>query len=306
MLALMRPCGRDVTRDIGFVLLTHDKPQQVLRLVRRLTVMFHQPRIVVHHDFSKCSLPLHAFPHNVSFVRPHVVTGWGHFSVVEAGIAAIRHLYDVSASPEWFVLLSGADYPIKSAARVVRELHAGNYDAFMRAERIDATGHSHTDYWQRESYRRYLTKTFSYPSLTKRLRPTRRRMRVDHPLLTRPFLPFSSKFRCFSGDHWFSANREVAKYILEQHSPDSSLARHYRTVESADESYLQSIVGNAPHLRLSNDPLRYQDWSAGGPHPKTLGVADLPLLLASPAHFARKFDMDADSDILDALDLAVA
>ena len=48
------------------------------------------------------------------------------------------------------------------------------------------------------------------------------------------------------------------------------------------------------------------DWSqsAGGPlggsHPKVLGVDDLPAIISSKAHFARKFAPDAL--VLDAID----
>lgn len=34
---------------------------------------------------------------------------------------------------------------------------------------------------------------------------------------------------------------------------------------------------------------------------KTLSIEDLPALLSSPAHFARKFDIDGDARILDEL-----
>jgi hypothetical protein len=38
---------------IGFIILSHDKPAQLLRLVRRLMKLYGDPPIVCHHDFSK-------------------------------------------------------------------------------------------------------------------------------------------------------------------------------------------------------------------------------------------------------------
>ena len=36
--------------SLGFVLLTHDRPQQAARLVKRLNAMFGFPPIAWHHD----------------------------------------------------------------------------------------------------------------------------------------------------------------------------------------------------------------------------------------------------------------
>ena len=63
--------GRD--NLLGFVILTHDNPPQILRLINRLVSMFDNPPIVCHHDFSKCDLDTNLFPPNVSFVLPHFV-----------------------------------------------------------------------------------------------------------------------------------------------------------------------------------------------------------------------------------------
>jgi len=43
----------------------------------------------------------------------------------------------------------------------------------------------------------------------------------------------------------------------------------------------------------------------GGHHPKTLGMEDIPHILASGAHFARKFDLAKDAEVFDAIDAAV-
>jgi len=48
--------------------------------------------------------------------------------------------------------------------------------------------------------------------------------------------------------------------------------------------------------------LRYIDWRMGGYHPKTLGLDDIPRILASGAHFARKFDLAMGPEVFDAID----
>jgi Core-2/I-Branching enzyme len=290
---------------IGFVLLTYTKPAQIQRLVNRLNVMFDDPPIVCHHDFAKCTLPIKEFPTNVSFVQPQSPSGWGIFATVEAALRAIKQMYDAPASPDWFVLLSGSDYPIKPAATIRGQLENSPYDAYILRTLIQFNNWK-DDWWQRLCYERYCTKTWYYPSLTRRLRPTRRVLVLKHPLLTRPFLPFSDHFRCYAGQFWFTANRRAAEYILRFYATRPRLAAHYRTshVQIPEESYFNCVLGNAPGLKLENNDYRYIDWSRGGSHPKTLGIEDLPKLLSSTDHFARKFDIHHDARILDELDAA--
>jgi hypothetical protein len=57
---------------LGFILLTHNKPHQTLRLVRRVSAMYAERPIVIHHEFGKSDRNAARFPANVRFVRPHV------------------------------------------------------------------------------------------------------------------------------------------------------------------------------------------------------------------------------------------
>ncbi|VXD15218.1 Core-2/I-Branching enzyme [Planktothrix serta PCC 8927] len=264
--------------------------------------MFNYPTIVCHHDFSKCDLSVDKLPQNISFVRPHIETSWGDFSIVEATIQAIKLMYESANSPDWFILLSGSDYPIKTAKEILSDLTSSQYDAHIHHEEIIYKVYKQNVkmslIWQLLAYQRYCSyELFSIPFLN----PLK--IRLEHPLLTKPFLPFSEKLRCFAGSQWFSANQRAADYIIKFHHQKNALTSHYRRRMFTDESYFQTILANAPHLKLKNDDYRYVDWSTQGAHPKTMEMEDLPNLLSSSCHFARKFDIDVDSNILDQLDI---
>jgi hypothetical protein len=268
--------------------------------------MFNYPLIVCHHDFSKCDLSVDSLPKNVLLVRPHINTQWASFTVVEATVQALQLMYEVPEPPDWFVILSGADYPIKSARQILDDLGSNLYDAYIQYEPI--TYETYKDdlkpnmLWLKNSYQRYCTKSFSFDLSKKYFAQLNIEICLEHPLLTKPFLPFSKKLACFSGSQWFCANKKTAKYIIDFHSKRNALTFYYSKLKHPDESYFQTVLANASHLKLQNNRRRYIDWSSGGPHPKTLLMEDLPNLLASSAHFARKFDIDIDSNILDELD----
>lgn len=294
------------SNPIGFVLLTHTKPQQIYRLIDTLNRMFNYPPIVCHHDFSKCELSVDTLSKNVLIVRPHIQTKWADFSVEEATIKAIKLLYERPDSPNWFVYLSGADYPIKTARQILDELTSSPYDAYVEHERITyevCQQDLEPDMkWLKNSYQRYCTKSFSFHYSSKYFAQLNIEIRLEHPLLTKAFLPFSKKLSCFSGSQWFCANRKATEYLIDFHGQRNTVTLHYSKLKYPEEAYLQTILANAPHLKLKNDCKRYVDWSMGPPHPKVLLMKDLPNLLESSAHFARKFDIDIDSNILDELD----
>ncbi len=288
---------------LGFILLNHNRPQQFQRLIDRLNTMFQFPPIVCHHDFSQCALPTELFPPNVSFVRPHLRTAWGCFSLVEATMRAMEQMYAAPVNPGWFALLSGTDYPIKPAAQILADFRAATYDAAIQFELIRANDFKR--HWQEVCYQRYYALNVTVPVMAG-WRLARRRLAINHPLLTKPFLPFNKNFACYAGAQWFCANRRTAQHLLKFHKANLKLANHYRKIMAPDESYFQTILANAPQFKLHNDNFRYLDWSAGEAHPKTLRLEDLPKLQASTAHFARKFDVEQDSIVLDELDRLTA
>ena len=100
---------------IGFVLATYNNPEQTLFLCERLNTMFGNPPIVIHHDFSQCSLNTALFPSPMSaLLKIGVLHTWGSLTVVDAQLSALQMLYRTS-DPDWFVPLSTSDYPIQSA-----------------------------------------------------------------------------------------------------------------------------------------------------------------------------------------------
>lgn len=291
--------------QVGFVLLTHGNPPQILRLVDTLNRMFHQPAIVCHHDFSKCELPLAEFSPNLSFVRPATSTAWGRFSIVEATLRGVAELFARPNPPDWFVLLSAADHPIKPARSILDELGTSPFDAHVEHHALSYA--SQRDANERQYFRRYCTYRTHLPGFGPDSPRGLRMHSITQPWLTRFLTPFSGAFRCYRGSQWFSANARAAEALLRHHRDHPELARHYLRQERyrlicPDESYIQTILANAPELRVSSDNLRLADWGQGGAHPRTLTVADFPALVQTGAHFARKFDPTVDAGILDLLD----
>jgi len=272
---------------VAFVLLTHRHPAQIHRLVRALNAMYECPRIVIHHDFHQC--PLDGFPDyaNVRFVEPARCTKWADFSVVSATVDALRMLLEPGEKFDWFAVVSGADYPVKSGQDARRELAELDCDACMHHEEIHPAA-------VREEWHSHCVDLY-YGFDVPRPRSTPHgfqieRHRVSAPWLLQLLSPYSRRCRCFAGSQWFSARAHVAGRIISSHESNRWLARHLRRRPCPEETYFQTLVCNDKALRIRNDNLRYIDFSGDGSHPKHLGVEDITAALSSGAHFARKFD----------------
>lgn len=275
--------------QIGFVLITHAAPGQIVRLIRALNQVYSDPPIVVHHDFDQCPLDVSTFA-NVQVVRPHISTQWCGFSVVRATLAGLALLYANPGSPDWFAVLSGACYPMKAGRDAIADLEKGGSDAYIDHQLVDPF-HLENEY-QRECFRRYYSLQFGMEKLNRRMAPQ---------ALAALISPYRKNgAACYAGSEWFTANRRVAEYIIGSQQRYAWLAQHLRKRHCPDETYFQTVVCNAPQFKLAKNNYRYVDWSSEKPHPKELQSDDLPSILAASSHFARKFA--PESPVLSRLD----
>lgn len=298
--------------NIGFVILSHRDPGMLQRLVRRLNQSFDRPPVVCHHDSHQLAIDTSVFPSNVRFVRNPIRTRWGDLSLVQAFRIALRELYDWKPT-DWFTLLSANDYLIKSGSAILSELRESPFDAYLdhrgipAYEELPAAGKpdfglaTRCPVWTRSAYKRYVARSVRYPGINRRGAPCVRRLALLHPRWIGRS-PFDDKFRCYAGDAWLTARGPCAPLLFSDTDLSRMLLRHYRNRLIPDESFFHTILGNTPGLNLCSDNKRYADWSGGRPNPKWLGMQDLPALLASGHHFARKFSESHDARVLDELD----
>jgi hypothetical protein len=292
---------------LGFAILTHKQPAQLLRLTRKLFEMFDNPPVSIHHDFSQCELNRKAFYQNVQFVTPSIETHWGDWSSAEAALLSIKNLYERKDSPEWMVLLSGSDYPIKKADQVREFYKNTSYDAFTSSKKLtdDALYTKREYYW----FARYNWPKITYPSLFHIVKSVKKRKIAKEPIVLKEkwaqkyLTPFSRNYPCYGGSFWFSANRKAVNELLHTFKNNKKLCTYYKDVSIPDESFFVTVLNNAKGLNVYNYNYRFTDWAKNtGPHPKQLRLSDLPALLRAEEHFARKIDMVTDSDLFDALD----
>jgi hypothetical protein len=212
------------------------------------------------------------------------------------------------------VMLSGQDYPLRHVGDLEDELSA--YDVWADANALFA-GNNWCN-WP-EGRRRYSYRClhFDRPAKLTRIadRFAERVLHVQEPRREPP-LPHLVRFRInkqvwwgaksrgpgvpiYTGSVWMSLSARAVGVLL---SCPKRVASFFHHVPFADEAYFHTVLRNANRLAFAPSYARYIRWVDGEPHPELLTVADLISMVASGAHFGRKFDEDVDSAVLDQLD----
>lgn len=271
---------------VAYVVSAYKHPRQLGRLLRRLstpTAAFavHVDRKTRPSVFRQMRAAAEGVS-NVRFVRRHV-SHWGGFGHVRASLKGLADIVERGIDFDYLVLLTGQDYPLRSAAAIERFLGEAGGRSFMNHWPLPFApwgprgGLDRLEDWHVVTFRR---------------------LHVALPLRRR--LPGGLK--PFGGGAYWCLARPVAEYVHEFVERNPAYVRFFEHVLIPDELFFQTIVLNSPLAdQVENDNLRYIDWTRE-PSPSILGVEDFPTLVGSGKLFARKFDETLDARILDMLD----
>jgi hypothetical protein len=309
---------------IAYLVLSHTHPELVGRLSDRLLQGDEQCHVVVDHDRSsppvEPSLPRHPRLQTRVSARPG---GWGGYGLVSAvldALGAIRRDLD----PDWIVLLSGQDYPVKPPQELRDKLQSSSADVHLTIL-CQVPGHpvgGLPGWWHVRYYFRWWTLPRLPPILP--LRISRLRVHAMHRLsmaqrrlflwalprgsgirigLPRGETPFSDSYPCWGAYQWLAVSRRALVTLERELSARPELVQLYKTSVIPDESMLQTVLLNALDLVTVEPNLTFQrPTGEGDAHAADLTVDDLPAILASGRHFARKMHPERSRTLMEALD----
>ena len=315
---------------IAFLVLNHRGPDQLVRLLKTLRAQLPESPIVVHHDNFHGDLPSETIEPigDVHLLTSGKPMAWGDFSLVDVYCWSLRWMAE-HLEFDWVIMLSAQDYPIKPLSGLADELQKNNADAVMYASKIRELPLAAA---RRDMVRRYF---FQYRAarphrgnsrLSAGLRDFLRRrtgLLIDGINFVQPLfkiyrlpdgmpyrfgwrarhIPFDKDKPCWYGSMWFGLSRRAAEYAMTYMAEHPEFVAHYSKTIIPDESMLNTVILNAPDLRVEIDTLHYTRWSGpGSSHPDTFHAGDLAELTSASQYFARKFDLAKDAEILDQLD----
>lgn len=321
----------NVRPRIAYLITAHNHPAHLARMVNALDCS--GSAFFIHIDKKSDAAPFEVLlraKSNVFFAADRVNATWMGFSLVSVSLRllemAVRHGFD------YCLLLSGSDYPIKSNDCLFSFFEGAQkeYIAFWKLEDrpswlpkiqyyypIDAipirgwSTNTERLYWRRYFWGRY----FKYQQYM-------------------PQRDFLTGLVPFGGPDWWSLSYECANYVLNYVDENPVYTRFYKYTQSPGELFFQTIILNSDFARRIENYESYQTWSAArsARHdssddnmlpedafnyryidwsgersgqretPAILDERDWERIKNTNCHFARKFDPQRSSKLLDRID----
>lgn len=282
---------------IAYLILAHNTPNHLRRLISALSsdscsFFIHVDKKSSVDDFESIK------GKNIYFTQKRVPVFWGDFSQVEAILiliqAALTHRYGFDR----FVLLSGADYPLRTVSYIENFFRNNRDKEFINLVAMPS-----------EVAGKPISRLVSYkfrPGETRISKFTRKMLiRAGILPVKRDYKAYLRDFAPYGGSTWWALSREACDFILIFVSNERKVVNFFKNTICPDESFFQTILGNSHFRTRIARSLTYSDWSAGESNPAYITENHLAFLkstlLFPPDNvygggemlFARKFPDDS-------------
>ncbi len=284
----------------AYLIMAHNNPTQLVKLLSLLD----DPRndIFLHIDLKAVSMNDYDFSEGLNFSSlkrvESIATNWGGASLVQVELNLLKMA--VQGSYSYYHLISGADLPIKTQNQIhcFFNTHAGK--EFVHFSSVNLTSRDIARVKYRYPIQELIGRYRNIPLLRRFLSGlSNLYVLIQKGLGVNRLIP---GLRLAKGGQWFSISHDLATYVIERTSwiqafIDESLI--------PDELFLQTLVLNSSFSerlywnKFDDDYracMRAVEWR---PRIYTYKSDDFQRLVDSECLFARKFDVNADSIIID-------
>jgi hypothetical protein len=270
--------------SIAYLILVHRLPNQFKKLFQAI---YEPDHFYLIHIDKKASWEI---GEEVAFflekyTNVHILNSenviWGGYSMVQAELDGMEYLLNINKKWDYFINLSGQDYPLKSQ-KIIKEFLSKNNG---------------------KNYIKIADQEKSRPETMNRIENYFEELedRVSDKTHTRGFM---KDVIPYIGGQWMILTRNCCEFICNS-SEVKKFEDYYLNTLIADESFFQTVLMNTSFEgTLINDDKRAIIWIPDGDiklRPKTFTGTDLAFLQTGNYLFARKFDDNVDDKIIDSI-----
>lgn len=312
--------------NTAYLLLVHNQPSQLVRLIDRL----NQPQayFFIHIDSKSpdknAILTSLGGYSNVKAISVYDVN-WMGFNMVKSTIDLLELAFASGIGFKYYVLMSGQDYPIKGNSYISNFFETHNTDFISFAKIAD----SPDNYKNKVRYFHYYDFPYTNPRNRKKI-PFMVYLYYGIHKRFRKFMPrrrFYNGMEPYFGSQWFALTHNTVKYVLDFIKDNKGYLDFMKYTEGPDETFFHTIVLNSPrrtnvhgyekfeqwnkvkkpgeYFVQEYSSLRYMDWSDRGrnvPKPAVLDSSYYDVLRNSSDLFARKVDEKISAALMDRID----
>jgi hypothetical protein len=277
--------GNNISKQvaIAYFILVHRFPAQFKRLFKAL---YHPANHYLIHLDKKASNSLYAdlkeflanYPNTHILKSENVV--WGGYSTVQAELNGMNYLLNLNTKWEFFINLSGQDYPLKSQKIIIEYLTQNKGSNFLKI----------------------VDQLLVRPETMNRIENyfVETETKISDITYKRTFL---KNVVPYIGGQWMILTRHCCEFICNS---GEAKKFYYTNTLIADESFFQTVLMNTTFEgTIVNDDKRAFIWIPDGDiklRPKTFTKEDIKFLAEGNNLFARKFDDNIDGTIITSLE----
>lgn len=287
---------------IAYCILAHNNPEYLERLTYALKT--EDTHCFVHIDAKSKMLFDVANKPNVTLVKNRVPVYWGSFHIVQATLNTFQEAFGYD-NYDYFVLLSGADYPVRSNEYIEKFFEKNFSTNFMSIVKMPGNGKTMdrvTFPWLPASTRTPGIKAF----VKKCINTIVRKLKIHHKL------PHEYKdYIFYGGSAWAAFTRETVGHILNFTKANPKFQKFFKHVLLPDESYFQTLLMNTSPTKPYQNAIMYTVWQEGNPSPETITLQHLASLEQEEVQtsygtmaplFARKFN-PKNNEVLEGIEV---
>jgi hypothetical protein len=275
---------------VAFLILAHENPRHLERLIRALPT--DQSRVFVHLD-RKSRTDRFGFlkgSPSVESLEDRVKVYWSDFSMVEATLQLMRQAMAHPAGFERFVLLSGVDYPLRSAGYIERFFEANHASEFINMTPMP------NDELGKRLWRLTLYKARSGEPIARNI-GRRVLFRLGLRPRHRDYRPVFGELQPYAGDQWWALTRDACEYVLAFVEQRPEVVEYFRNTPFPDEMFFQTLLANSPFGERVRRSLTFVEWKRrGDSHPAVLDATHVERFRAAPEF--RVSDWYGDEEML--------
>jgi hypothetical protein len=242
---------------LAYLILAHADPDHLARLISALRE--DRARFYVHVDKKTPKPvfePLHSLP-QTHFIPDRVDACWGGYSLVQATLNMLTAARSGSPAPDWYALMSGSDYPIRSNRALYDFLASSDREHISLIDMPTPDG--------RKSLARL--ERFHFEGSRSRPMPKRVILNQTNLLLEkyykRNYRRVLGDIKPYASSQWWVLSRAAVDYILDFVAANPRLVRFYKHSVIPDEMFFHTILGNSAFRAKAARNLTYADWTKG-------------------------------------------
>jgi hypothetical protein len=245
--------------NIAFLYFVYNNPIIIKRTISRLNS--DKCKFIIHVDRKADITQFNEIcGENIFFCKNRIAVHWGEFSGIKAIISLVREGLKICKEFDYFVLLSGSEYPIKSREYIFNYFEKNTPSEFISMIKMPnmEAGKPISRINEIRIQSEMPVKRFAFRILSK------------IGFAKRNYKEHLNELEPYAGNTWWALTNDACRYILEFISKNEQYCKYFENTFAPEEMFFHTILGNSKFKTKIKRNIMYEDWSNRGSHPKMI------------------------------------